>query len=850
MSAIAVFTSRPNSHPFQDRRVSLHETVKVGRSVARARPAPNNAIFDCKVLSRNHAQLWYEDGRFLLQDTKSSNGTFINNQRLSKGSEESQHHEIFSGDVVQFGVDVMENSRRVTHSCIIALIQLYLPDGTEATNSHKNPFLSAPAVMHTSVQSQELYQLSQYLQEATHREQMLENKLATLQRLIQNTQEASESGWQALIDEDRLLSRIEVLENQLQVFSKNQTEDTLRQELVALQEDKYNYETTAKESLRRVLQEKLEAVRKLSDLVRSLSNMEDECSHLREMCKTSQQELQELATKHQEQITELAEEHTKLLEAESEHKEELEKAAKVHQELEEKLETKEKEEQALRAQIEALRADNDFSSEQLSNIKARMESLKEENGGVSITPEQETRGVQVDLVSLMDLKFLTSIEKDADESVEDDMSVGDSRNDDQQCKDKEGAQESVGHYKAQLDDAKELLKERNTKVDQLQKELEKVKTECVSHVEAICKLEEKILFTNAQHEENDGENVKVTPVKSIENILENDLSSEAPNDNTEVQTKTPEVTLNNSDIDAADSNITQANIANDSDTDSVTTVGSCSMAEVQQLQDLLDDAIQAQQNSESDIGTLKQQLKKLEAGKEEAEKQLNVVTEQLREAQQAVKQSSNETEQLRVRVGDLEKELDSERCRRTNDTVNSAQQETQKQTPRGKEEYEDREKECRQLQNRIHDIEMEMKQSCAKNNELAKDYHELQESYAKLEAVRDGLLVKLQTKKDSWQHNLTDAQKGSNQTTQQLEEATGEILRLTTDCCERERRKVELTAEMEELKQEFEMLTYKSRTLSTCSMIPLLLLLFAIMLAFNPFLSWLTVTTPPTHTHQ
>ena len=40
----------------------------------------------------------------------------------------------------------------------------------------------------------------------------------------------------------------------------------------------------------------------------------------------------------------------------------------------------------------------------------------------------------MDLVSLMDLKFLTSIEKDADESVEDDMSVGDSRNDDQQCK--------------------------------------------------------------------------------------------------------------------------------------------------------------------------------------------------------------------------------------------------------------------------------------------------------------------------------------------------------------------------------------------------------------------------------
>ena len=50
--------------------------------------------------------------QFFLQDTKSSNGTFINNQRLSKGSEESQPRELFSGDVVQFGVDVLENARR------------------------------------------------------------------------------------------------------------------------------------------------------------------------------------------------------------------------------------------------------------------------------------------------------------------------------------------------------------------------------------------------------------------------------------------------------------------------------------------------------------------------------------------------------------------------------------------------------------------------------------------------------------------------------------------------------------------------------------------------------------------
>ena len=39
--------------------------------------------------------------------------------------------------------------------------------------------------------------VSLLVQEALHREQMLENKLATLQRLVDNTQDASESGWQA-----------------------------------------------------------------------------------------------------------------------------------------------------------------------------------------------------------------------------------------------------------------------------------------------------------------------------------------------------------------------------------------------------------------------------------------------------------------------------------------------------------------------------------------------------------------------------------------------------------------------------------------------------------------------------
>ncbi|TDH14565.1 hypothetical protein EPR50_G00045090 [Perca flavescens] len=386
-SSLAVFACRPNSHPFQERHVYLDEPVKIGRSVARCRPAQNNATFDCKVLSRNHALVWFDHktGKFYLQDTKSSNGTFINSQRLSRGSEESPPCEVLSGDIIQFGVDVTENTRKVTHGCIVSTIKLFLPDGMEARR--RSDVIQAPlplpvdkvAANTPSMYSQELFQLSQYLQEALHREQMLEQKLATLQRLLANTQEASESSWQALIDEDRLLSRLEVMGSQLQAYSKSQTEEGIRKELLALQEDKHNYETTAKESLRRVLQEKIEVVRKLSEVERSLSNTEDECTHLKEMSERGQEELRELANKYNAAVNEIKELTDKIKAAEGRQEELTQRGATEKRELELRIEEMEEKEQVLQARIEALQADNDFTNERLAALQVRLEQLQEKS---------------------------------------------------------------------------------------------------------------------------------------------------------------------------------------------------------------------------------------------------------------------------------------------------------------------------------------------------------------------------------------------------------------------------------------------------------------------------------------
>ncbi|XP_046755790.1 sarcolemmal membrane-associated protein isoform X2 [Gallus gallus] len=179
--------------------------------------------------------------------------------------------------------------------------------------------------------------------------------------------------------------------NQLQACSKNQTEDSIRKELIALQEDKHNYETTAKESLRRVLQEKIEVVRKLSEVERSLSNTEDECTHLKEMNERTQEELRELANKYNGAVNEIKDLSDKLKVAEGKQEEIQQKGLAEKKELQHKIDEMEEREQELQAKIEALQADNDFTNERLTALQVRLEHLQEKT-----LKEHNSLGIQVD----------------------------------------------------------------------------------------------------------------------------------------------------------------------------------------------------------------------------------------------------------------------------------------------------------------------------------------------------------------------------------------------------------------------------------------------------------------------
>ncbi|XP_024870277.1 sarcolemmal membrane-associated protein [Temnothorax curvispinosus] len=388
MTAKGVLICRDNSHPFQERTLTLEQPVKIGRSVARARAATNNAIFDCKVLSRNHALLWYSSGKFYLQDTCSSNGTFVNNQRLSASGLESTPKEVCSGDIVQFGVDVVENTKKVTHGCIVATLKLYLPDGKEAKASLSTS-VSSPA---GNVSLEDLYKLNQIMQEASRREKALYSKLGYLQQLVENTRKAANQSWKALITEDRLLSWVMTVESQLTVYSKNYTEDKIRNELAKLQDEKAQYQNAAKEALQKVLQEKLEVTQRLVQLEGRLNETEEECQSLHNVAKYTQTELQELSAKYAEAQKKLQETTNKLMESEEKVKDVLLSAEQEKRDLAKRLEDQSKIEKTLRARLHDSRLDSVNIYKQITALRNYAQTLQDMNLKLEVSENLDSKG--------------------------------------------------------------------------------------------------------------------------------------------------------------------------------------------------------------------------------------------------------------------------------------------------------------------------------------------------------------------------------------------------------------------------------------------------------------------------
>lgn len=284
-----VLTSKDNSFPFTKRKICLEKPVKVGRAIGRLRPSANNAIFDCKVLSRNHAMLWFQNGKFLLKDTGSSNGTFVNNVRLTSGNEKAESHELLSGDLVKFGVEVVEKHN--VHNCIVATIALFGHDGVELKNSslstakNENDSLNN---LNSSITASQLIELSFFINDAICKQTLLENQLDSMKNVMNKALQSAKQSWSSMIDEDMLLSRIETLQSKLGTLILSNKDvptdaavETMKQEMMEIISDKEKFEQTSKLSLQKCLDEKTATLSNLNFVELELKTKTSECDQLR-----------------------------------------------------------------------------------------------------------------------------------------------------------------------------------------------------------------------------------------------------------------------------------------------------------------------------------------------------------------------------------------------------------------------------------------------------------------------------------------------------------------------------------------------------------------------------------------
>jgi len=179
MSPKAILSARPGAFKFSDRVINLEVPCKIGRAFKNDKSESTNGYFDCKVLSKAHALLLYDDNKFVLMDTGSSNGTFVNNIRLSKAGQESGITEVFNGDILRFGSDVVDKAKNATQKCVVLRLQLFGQDGKEWAKRPSQSRLFRPSDSY-----EDLSIVTNDLRTALGREKLLEDKLISIKSIV------------------------------------------------------------------------------------------------------------------------------------------------------------------------------------------------------------------------------------------------------------------------------------------------------------------------------------------------------------------------------------------------------------------------------------------------------------------------------------------------------------------------------------------------------------------------------------------------------------------------------------------------------------------------------------------
>lgn len=127
--SVAVLALLPLNGTFERKQINVPfqpGILKIGRQTnAKTVPTSVNGYFDSKVLSRAHAEVWADrNGKIWIRDVKSSNGTFVNGQRLSPENRDSEPHELREHDTLELGIDIVsEDQKSIVHHKVSAKVE-------------------------------------------------------------------------------------------------------------------------------------------------------------------------------------------------------------------------------------------------------------------------------------------------------------------------------------------------------------------------------------------------------------------------------------------------------------------------------------------------------------------------------------------------------------------------------------------------------------------------------------------------------------------------------------------------------------------------------------------------------
>ncbi|XP_021783142.2 TRAF3-interacting JNK-activating modulator isoform X6 [Papio anubis] len=214
-----------------------------------------------------------------------------------------------------------------------------------------------------AVLDKEIIQLSDYLKEALQRELVLKQKMVILQDLLSTLIQASDSSWKGQLNEDKLKGKLRSLENQLYTCTQKYSPWGMKKVLLEMEDQKNSYEQKAKESLQKVLEEKMNAEQQLQSTQRSLALAEQKCEEWRSQYEALKEDWRTLGSQHRELESQLNVLQSKLQGADS-------RDLQMNQ----ALRFLENEHQELQAKIECLQGDRDLCSLDTQDLQGLLQN--------------------------------------------------------------------------------------------------------------------------------------------------------------------------------------------------------------------------------------------------------------------------------------------------------------------------------------------------------------------------------------------------------------------------------------------------------------------------------------------